>query len=137
MGVDLREQPDSPVPVLQADATCAEIPHADAAFSTLTLHHLTETQAIDLIRNVGRSCRRFIILDLVRHPMPLVLFSMFIGPLLSKGAAADGRLSIRRAYTANEMRDLVVKALAGTGACFKQWVSPYWARQIVEIDYRR
>jgi hypothetical protein len=32
---------------------------------------------LDLIRNVGRSCRRFILLDLVvRHPLPLALFRL-------------------------------------------------------------
>ncbi len=135
IGVDLRAQPDAAVRVIEADATRDELPKADAAFSTFTIHHLTELQTIDLIRNTGRSCARLVILDLVRSPMPLALFTMFIGPLLSHEAAADGRQSIRRAYTGAELRELVERALAGTDATFKHWISRYAARQIVEITY--
>ena len=136
IGVDLRAQPDAAVRVIEADATRDDLPQADVAFSTFTIHHLTERQTIDLIRNVGRSCTRFVILDLVRSPVPLALFTVFIGPLLSHEAAADGRQSIRRAYTGSELRGLVERAVAGTGATFEHWISRYAARQIVEITYR-
>ena len=68
----------------------------------LLAHHLTPEQNIALIRNVGRSCRRFIIHDLIRHPLPLVLFTLFICPLIGREAAVDGRQSIRRAFTPDE-----------------------------------
>ena len=134
-GVDLRAQPQPAVHVIEADATHDALPYADAAISTFTIHHLTEEQTVALIRNVGRSCSRFIILDLVRSRVPLALFSMFIGPLLSHEAAADGRQSIRRAYSGSELRALVEKAVAGTSAKFDHWISRYAARQIVEITY--
>lgn len=136
-GVDLRGRPEAAVPVIAADATRDDLPRADAAFSTFTIHHLTDRQTIELIRNVGRACGRFVILDLVRSSLPLTLFTLFIGPLLSHEAAADGRQSIRRAYTGPELRALVEQATAGTGATFQHWVSRYAARQIVEITYRR
>jgi SAM-dependent methyltransferase len=135
-GVDLVEQPEALVPVIQADATRDPLPVADVAISSMVIHHLTEQQAIDLIRNVGRSCGRFVILDLVRHPLPLWLYTIFLCPFLSRVGAADGRQSVKRAFTGVEMRDLVLRALEGTPAKFEQWVSRFAARQVIEINYR-
>jgi SAM-dependent methyltransferase len=135
-GVDLVDQPHAKVPVMRADATRDPLPAADVAISTLVIHHLTEEQTVELIRNVGRSCRRFVFLDLVRHPLPFWLYTIFLCPFLSKVGAADGRQSIRRAFTGPEMKALVARALEGTGATFTQWVSPFAARQVVEITYR-
>jgi SAM-dependent methyltransferase len=135
-GVDLVEQPEALVPVIQADATRDPLPVADVAISSMVIHHLTEQQAIDLIRNVGRSCGRFVILDLVRHPLPLWLYTIFLCPFLSRVGAADGRQSVKRAFTSVEMRGLVLRALEGTPAKFEQWVSRFAARQVIEINYR-
>jgi 2-polyprenyl-3-methyl-5-hydroxy-6-metoxy-1,4-benzoquinol methylase len=134
-GVDLVDQPEAKVPVIRADATRDRLPHADVAISSLVIHHLTEQQAIDLIRNVGRSCRRFVILDLVRHQFPLCLFTIFLCPFLSHVGAADGRQSVRRAFTGPEMNALIQKALSGTGATFNQWVSRFAARQVIDINF--
>jgi SAM-dependent methyltransferase len=136
LGVDLVDQPEAVVPVIRCDATRAPLPAADVAISSLVIHHLTEEQVVDLIRNVGRSCARFIILDLVRHPLPLWLYTIFLCPFLSRVGAADGRQSVRRAFTGPEMKALVTRALEGTGATFEQWVSPFAARQVVDISYR-
>jgi SAM-dependent methyltransferase len=135
-GVDLVEQPEAQVPVIRADATQDPLPSADVAISSLVIHHLTEQQAVDLIRNVGRSCGRFVILDLVRHPLPLWLFTIFLCPFLSRVGAADGRQSVRRAFTGPEMKELVKRALVGTSATFEQWVSRFAARQVIDIHYR-
>ena len=88
-----------------------------------------------MIRNVGRSCRRFIVLDLIRHRMPLVLFTIFICPLIGKVAAVDGRQSIRRAFTPEEFADLVRTALAGTQGTFTMDVSPLRSRQVIDIRF--
>ncbi len=137
IGVDLKPPHNNPygVTIVAADATKDELPLADVAVSFLTIHHLTEAETIALIRNVRRSAKRFIIMDLVRHPLPLVLFSLLIGPLMHRCTAADGRLSIRRAYTAPELAALVKQALQGTGGRAEQWVSPIFARQIIDITY--
>jgi SAM-dependent methyltransferase len=135
-GVDLVDQPEALVPVMKADATRDPLPDADVAISSLVIHHLTEEQTVSLIRNVGRSCPRFVILDLVRHPLPLWLYTIFLCPFLSRVGAADGRQSVRRAFTGPEMKALVARALEGTGATFEQWVSPFAARQVVDIRYR-
>jgi SAM-dependent methyltransferase len=136
-GIDLRppEQDVHGVPILRADATCDELPRADVAVSLLTLHHLTDEQVVKVIRNTGRSCRRFICLDLVRHPLPFALFNMFVGPLIHQVAREDGRQSIRRAFQPGELRALVTGAVEGTGATFEQEVSRYYSLQIIDIRF--
>jgi SAM-dependent methyltransferase len=137
-GIDLKAPPWNPygIEIMEADATRDALPRADAAVSFLMLHHLSETQVVDLIRNVGRSCRRFIAMDLVRHRMPLVLFSIFMAPVLHRIVALDGKQSIRRAYTGPELARLAHRALQGTGARFEHCVSRTYANQILDITYR-
>jgi SAM-dependent methyltransferase len=122
-------------PIVRADAVRDPLPMADVAFSLHTAHHLSEAELIQMIRNVGRSCRRFIVLDLVRAPLPLALFKIFIAPFVSRIAASDGQTSVRRAYTPNELHRIVSDALADTGASFRHSVSALSLRQIVDISY--
>jgi hypothetical protein len=98
-------------------------------------HHLTAIDLIRLIRNAGRYCRRFILLDLVRHPLPLTLFRLFVAPLVCEIDAEDGRRSIRRSYTPSELRSITTAALAGSTATFRASVAPLFIRQVVDISY--
>lgn len=122
-------------PIIRADAVRDSLPVADVAFSLHTAHHLSDTELVQMIRNVGRSCRRFILLDLVRAPLPLALFKIFIAPFVSRIAASDGQTSVRRAYTPAELNRLVAEALADSGASFRHLVSALSLRQIVDISY--
>ncbi len=124
IGVDQKPGHTADVPIIAADAIRDELPEADVAVSSLVAHHLTPEENVALIRNVGRSCDRFVILDLIRHPMPLVLFTLFICPLIGKEAAVDGRQSIRRAFTPEEFAVLVQTALEGTAGSFAIDVPP-------------
>lgn len=135
IGVDLKPGYTQGVPVIVADATSELLPEADVAISSLVAHHLTPEQNIALIRNVGRSCRRFLILDLIRHPLPLALFSVFLCPLIGHEAAADGRQSIRRAFTPEEFSAMVREALQGTAGSFAVDVPPLLSRQVIDIRY--
>jgi SAM-dependent methyltransferase len=135
IGVDPKPGEMAGVPVIEADAITAQLPEADVAVSSLVSHHLTPAENIALIRNVGRSCRRFIILDLIRHRLPLVLFSIFICPLIGHVAADDGRQSIRRAFTPEEFAELARAALAGSQGKFSLDVSPLRSRQVIDIRF--
>jgi 2-polyprenyl-3-methyl-5-hydroxy-6-metoxy-1,4-benzoquinol methylase len=135
VGIDLKPGHTNGIPVIAADATTELLPEADVAISSLVAHHLTPEQNVALIRNVGRSCRRFLILDLIRHPMPLALFSVFLAPLIGKEAAADGRQSIRRAFTPEEFSAMVREALEGTHGTFSVDVPPLLSRQVIDIRY--
>jgi SAM-dependent methyltransferase len=138
MGVDIQPRPaiSAPIPILRANACLDPLPVADVAFCMHLGHHLSEEELIRLIRNVGRSCRRFILLDLVRHPLPLALFRLFVAPLICKIDAEDGRRSIRRSYTARELHEIVATALAGSDGTFCLSVAPFHIRQVVDISYR-
>jgi SAM-dependent methyltransferase len=135
IGVDQKPPDTARVPIIAADAVRDALPEADIAVCTLMSHHLTPEENIALIQNVGRSCKRFIIHDLIRHPLPLVLFTVFLCPLIGREAAVDGRQSIRRAFTPAEFRSLVEKALRGSKASFTTDVSPFRSRQIFDIRY--
>jgi SAM-dependent methyltransferase len=139
VGLDLRPAPaESSVPILTGNAVTDVLPAADVAVCVVMAHHLTESELEALIQNVGRSCERFILLDLVRHPMPLMLFRMFVAPLLDRVNALDGQTSIRRAYTVAEMRGIVDGALAGLKRPvlrMRHTVSPLWIRQVVDISW--
>jgi SAM-dependent methyltransferase len=137
VGVDLHPPPmPSPeVPIVRADAVRDPLPPADVAFSMYLGHHLGEEELTELIRNVGRSCRRFILLDLVRHPLPLALFRLFVAPFVSRIVMADGQVSIRRSYTTSELSTIAREALAGSGARFRHSVAPLFMRQVLDISY--
>src|ERR1019366_7009702 len=65
-------------------------------------------------------------LDAVRAVAPLCLPRVNV---------LDGRQSIRRAYTPEEFRSSVARAVAGTGAKFRHTVAPLWIRQMADIRY--
>ena len=135
IGIDQKPPDHANVPIIAGDAVTEPLPEADVAVCSLTAHHLTPEQNIALIRNVGRSCRRFIIQDLIRHPLPFVLFTVFLCPLIGREAAVDGRQSIRRAFTPDEFRDMARMAIEGTKGTFKTDVSPFRSRQIIDIRF--
>jgi SAM-dependent methyltransferase len=137
LGVDLRppERVAGEFPILKLDAVREALPLADVAVSVCMVHHLREEEFVELIRNVGRTCRRFVILDLVRHPVPLALFSAFAPLCLPRVNVLDGRQSIRRAHTPEEFRALIARAVAGTGGSFRHSVAPLWIRQMADIRY--
>ena len=137
IGVDLNPPPfiAAPFPILKADAVRDPLPFADVAFCMNLGHHLSEGDLERLIGNVGRYCRRFILLDLIRHPLPLALFHLFVVPFVGSIATEDGKRSIRRSYTPAELRRVTASALAGTGASFRQSVAPLYCRQVIDITY--
>jgi SAM-dependent methyltransferase len=137
IGVDLRPPRSAPVRIVCADAIRDRLPKADVAVSLTMAHHLSDEDLRQLIDNVGRSCRRFVILDLVRHPIPLVLFRVFVAPFVHSINVADGIRSIERAFTAREMREIVCGALTERNAGFVHTVTPPFVRQLVDIQYRR
>ncbi len=136
IGFDLRPAPsDLQIPIMPGDAVTDSLPRADVAIAVCFVHHLSEEELIRLIRNVSRSCRRFIILDLVRHWLPLWLFRIFVAPFLSRINREDGVTSVRRAFTVRELRKLVETAIVGTGARVSQTVAPLFIRQVIEIRW--
>jgi 2-polyprenyl-3-methyl-5-hydroxy-6-metoxy-1,4-benzoquinol methylase len=136
IGVDLRPAPRSAtVPILTANAAVDPLPSADVALAVCLVHHLEESDVIAMIRNVSRSCRRLILLDLVRHWIPMALFRAFVSPFLHPINSADGLTSIKRSYTPRELRTLVDEAVKGSTPQIEHTVSPFVIRQVVDISW--
>jgi SAM-dependent methyltransferase len=139
IGFDLRPPPpSSAVPIVSGNAVTDPLPEADAAVCVMMAHHLSEAELAGLIQNVSRSCTRLILLDLVRHPVPLWLFRIFVAPFLGRMNALDGSTSIRRAFTASEMRKIVARALDQGDrrvSSLRHTVAPLWTRQVVDISW--
>jgi hypothetical protein len=119
--------------IIAANGVSDRLPAADVAFSMYLGHHLSERDLRQLIRNVGRSCRRFLLLDLVRHRLPLTMFKLFMVPVVCPIVATDGQRSIRRSYTPAELMRIARDALAGTRARFRHSTSALYIRQILDI----
>jgi len=136
IGFDLRPAPSSlNVTILTGNAAVDPLPEADVALAVCLVHHLSEADVISLIRNVSKTCRRLILLDLVRHWIPLTLFRVFMSPFLHPINAADGITSIKRAYTPRELRSMVEEAVRGTNARFVHIVAPFYIRQIIDLEF--
>jgi SAM-dependent methyltransferase len=131
IGVDVQPPKDAPVTIVRADAVRDPLPLADVAYCLCLAHHLNEEDLAGLIRNVGRSCRRFLIVDLVRHWLPLALFQALVAPFFSRVAAIDGAASVRRAYTPAELARIV----ESTGVRYRHSVASFFAMQSVDIRY--
>ena len=83
----------------------------DYAVSTLTLHHMSDEDAVTLIREMCRVTRhRFYVVDLNRHPIGHYAWKAVSPLLFQRFTREDGALSIRRSFTANEMRALALEA---------------------------
>jgi len=139
VGIDLnpRKSREIDVPLIRADVVRDPLPSADVAFCMHLGHHLTESELAALIRNVGRYCRRLILLDVVRHPVPFALFRLFVGPFASQIVKDDGETSFRRSYTVGELNRITASALAGSTATFNHFVGALYVRQVVDILYDR
>ena len=141
IGMDMRPAPClPPVPILSANAITDELPDADVAICVLTAHHLAPAELGQMIRNVSRSCDRLILLDLIRDPLPLWLFRLFVAPLLGPINVADGKTSIRKAYTAAEMRTIVnqtLRIIPRKVLRARHTIAACSIRQIVDIRWQK
>jgi hypothetical protein len=84
----------------------------DYVLATLFLHHFAPAQAVALLRTAyGLARRALIVSDLVRGRLPLLAFGL-VRPVFARHPFTwhDGLLSIRRAYTPAELRDLAAQA---------------------------
>ncbi len=121
--------------IVETDAVTDRLPEADVAICVYVAHHLTEAELEALIRNVRRSCRRLILLDLVRSQRTLRLFRWFVGPFLSRINRADGYVSIQRSYTPAEFFALISGSLGQ--ATFTQEIYKLGTHQIADIVWEQ
>ena len=94
------------------------LPFHDASFdmvgSVIFLHHLPPDQVIQSVNEALRVCRTAVLInDLVRHPIHLALVYAGLPLFRSRLTHHDAPASVRQAYTAAEMQDLLKSTSAG------------------------
>jgi SAM-dependent methyltransferase len=109
-----QELPEHAENLIQADAL--HLPFkpgcVDYFISCLFLHHLSPEEVINLLAQTFESARRGIVMsDLVRGRLPVVAFKLG-QPVFARSYLTrhDGVVSIRRAYTPHELRQLAQTA---------------------------
>ena len=102
-----------------------------AAVCSLTLHHLGPADAIALLRSLDRATSRgFVVSDLTRGQVAYWSTWLAVHALTRHRLTRhDGPLSVRRAYTLGEMRQLV--AVTGISTCRVSRDVP-WKAMIVQ-----
>ena len=105
----------------------------DVVLSTLVCHHMTDENLMDFISKACSIARQKVIInDLHRHPLALYLFKM-ISPIFFRNRLVqnDGPLSIRRAFTHQELNDYLKEMGLNASQYEIRWK---WAfRWLVEI----
>ena len=92
------------------------LPHSDGSFdiahASLVVHHLEPHQAVGFLRELGRVARRGVVVNDVDRGRLAWLGAWLVGHLLTTNRFTrhDAPLSVRRAYTLDEMRDLLRQA---------------------------
>lgn len=83
----------------------------DHAFSTLTLHHLSDEDAKALLGEMVRVSRgRIFVVDLNRSPAAYYVYRTIAPLLFQRLTVDDGALSILRSFTATELKELATDA---------------------------
>lgn len=114
-----------PVRLLQADAQRLPLAEGSADFviSSLFLHHFGPEAAVEVLRAGYRAARRGLIMsDLVRGQWPALAFGL-VQPVLARHPLTrhDGYLSICRAYTPGELRELAARAGLPNARVHSHW----------------
>lgn len=107
-----------------ADALQGELPAGyDAVVCSLFLHHLTEDQAVGLLRRMGAAAGRLVLVnDLLRGRLGLLL-ARIATHLLSRSEVVhvDGPRSVQGAFTVAEARALAERAGLSGATVERRW----------------
>ncbi len=109
----------------------------DFVVASQFLHHFSEAKIIDLITQWAKLARRGIIIsDLVRHPLAYYGIR-WLTQLTTRNimTLTDAPLSVRRAFTFKEWRDLLCQADVGPVEMFS--VFPFRMAAVVRLGGRR
>jgi len=134
-----RTQRHADINIVQGDA--GALPFAPGSFDYVIasqfLHHFPEAKIVDLLKQWAKLARRAIIIsDLLRHPLAYYgirwLTQLTTRNLMTR---IDAPLSVRRAFTFKEWRDLLRQADVGPVEMFS--VFPFRMAAVVQLGGRR
>jgi 2-polyprenyl-3-methyl-5-hydroxy-6-metoxy-1,4-benzoquinol methylase len=113
----------------QLNAVTDELPDTyDVVMCTLFVHHLAETDARELLRRMAGATRRCVLVDDLRRNRLGYFYAWAGARLLTRShiVHVDGPLSVRSAFTIDEMRQLARDAgLEGTK------FEPHWPQRFL------
>ncbi|MEP7352433.1 MAG: methyltransferase domain-containing protein [Acidobacteriota bacterium] len=95
----------------------------DIVFCSLFLHHFTNAQVVELLREFGRVARRAVlVIDLERHPIPYY-FMRWSSPVLRWDPVTvhDGAISVEAGFRAEELKHLAEQAGLRDVAVRRRW----------------
>ncbi len=94
----------------------------DAMICSLFLHHLSEDQAVHLLRGMAATARLVLVNDLVRSLASLLL-ARVATQLLTRSAVVhvDGPRSVEQAFTPDEVRQLAARAGLSGALLERRW----------------
>ena len=134
-----RTQQHAGINIVQGDAGAPPFSPGsfDYVIASQFLHHFTEAKIIDLLKQWAKLARRGIIIsDLVRHPLAYhgirLLTQLATRNIMT---LTDAPLSVRRAFTFKEWRDLLCQADIGPVEMFS--VFPFRMAAAVRLGGRR
>ncbi len=79
----------------------------DYVFCSLFLHHLSDENARQLLKEMARvAAKRIYVIDLNRHPAAYYFYKVIGGIFLQKFTLEDGALSILRSFSYDELSEL-------------------------------
>jgi hypothetical protein len=120
------------ITLVQADATALPLRPgaADVAVAALTLHHLDRDAAVGCLAELAAASSLVVVNDLLRTRLSLGLVWLSTRVLrLHPVSRHDGPLSVRRAYSADELVELAERA--GVRVRIRRY--PWLARLVAEI----
>jgi 2-polyprenyl-3-methyl-5-hydroxy-6-metoxy-1,4-benzoquinol methylase len=114
------------VSFFQRDALGGEIPDSyDIITTSLFLHHLSEDQALTLLRKMAAATRRLLLVNDLRRSAAGYMFAWIGTRVLTRSPVVhvDGPLSVRAAFTMAEARQLAERA--GLSGAKVRWRVPF------------
>jgi SAM-dependent methyltransferase len=114
-----------------ADVLGGDLPAGyDAVICSLFLHHLTEDQAVGLLRRMGAAAGRLVLVnDLVRSRMGILLARIATRLLsLSPVVHVDGPRSVEGAFTMAEAQEMAEQAGLSGATVERRWPCRYLLR---------
>lgn len=84
----------------------------DIVYAGLFLHHFTDGEVVELLRNMARAAKRFVVInDLERHVLPYYFLPATKWLIRWDPITLhDGMISVQAAFTVPEMRSLAARA---------------------------
>lgn len=114
---------DAPFDFHRADVTQDELPIGDVVVCSLLLHHFSNAQVIEILGKLGRSAQKLLLIeDLIRSQMGYAYCWLGVR-LVSRSVIVhtDGPISVRAAFSFEEIRELLDRAGLSDAEVRRHW----------------